>query len=181
VPGASRALPRAERGAAGRWRGSVEPLITGDSYHGNGWWCVGQTTQPSVGSVAAFDALFKGRNGHERPYQEEVDRWSAVRERIAPGQRVTGYFAARDYSYRLRVLRGVQLRRVRSGDPELLGTVTDVLIGDLFTDRVDKVWGPIESLRPPGKAPIPAWDAGLAAGLAPEKSNALVLPAGLRP
>ena len=33
--------------------------------------------------------------------------------------------------------------------PELRGTVTDLLIGDLFTDRVDKVWGPMESLYPP--------------------------------
>jgi flavin-dependent dehydrogenase len=42
--------------------------------------------------------------------------------------------------------------------PELRGTVTDLLIGDLFTDRVDKVWGPMESLYPPGKRPIPAWN-----------------------
>ncbi len=28
--------------------------------------------------------------------------------------------------------------------PELRGTVTDLLIGDLFTDRVDKVWAPME-------------------------------------
>ena len=40
------------------------------------------------------------------------------------------------------------------------GTVTDLLIGDLFTDRVDEVWGPMESLYPPDKKPIPAWDAG---------------------
>ena len=32
--------------------------------------------------------------------------------------------------------------------PELKNTVTDLLIGDLFTDRVDKVWGPMESLHP---------------------------------
>jgi flavin-dependent dehydrogenase len=42
--------------------------------------------------------------------------------------------------------------------PDLRGTVTDLLIGDLFTDRVDKVWGPMESLYPAGKAPIPAWN-----------------------
>ena len=42
--------------------------------------------------------------------------------------------------------------------PELRGTVTDLLIGDLFTDRVDKVWGPMESLYPPGKTPIPPWN-----------------------
>ena len=40
--------------------------------------------------------------------------------------------------------------------PELRGTVTDLLIGDLFTDSVDKVWEPMESLYRPGKTPIPA-------------------------
>ena len=44
--------------------------------------------------------------------------------------------------------------------PELRGTVTDLLIGDLFTDRVDKVWGPMESLYEPDKKPIPTWHAG---------------------
>ena len=38
--------------------------------------------------------------------------------------------------------------------PDLQGTVTDILIGDLFTDRVDKVWAPMESLYPPGKGPF---------------------------
>ena len=36
--------------------------------------------------------------------------------------------------------------------PELRGTITDLLIGDLFTDKVDKVWAPMEALYPPGKA-----------------------------
>ena len=44
--------------------------------------------------------------------------------------------------------------------PDLRGTLTDLLIGDLFNDRVDKVWGPLESLYQPGKAPIPTWNAG---------------------
>ena len=44
--------------------------------------------------------------------------------------------------------------------PDLQGTVTDLLIGDLFTDRVDRVWKPMESLYPPGKAAIPPWNQG---------------------
>jgi flavin-dependent dehydrogenase len=32
--------------------------------------------------------------------------------------------------------------------PDLRNTVTDLLIGDLFTDKVDKVWQPMESLYP---------------------------------
>ena len=65
--------------------------------------------------------------------------------------------------------------------PELRNTVTDILIGDLFTDRVDKVWQPMESLYPPGKAPIPPWDAGTEMEHAPEKANELKLPEGWRP
>jgi flavin-dependent dehydrogenase len=64
--------------------------------------------------------------------------------------------------------------------PELRGTVTDLLIGDLFTDRVDKVWAPMESLYPPDKAPIPAWNAGAPLDAAPEKANELFLPEGQR-
>jgi len=44
--------------------------------------------------------------------------------------------------------------------PELRGTVTDMLIGDLFTDRVDKIWPAMESLYPPDKREIPAWHGG---------------------
>ena len=38
--------------------------------------------------------------------------------------------------------------------PHLRGTLTDLLIGDLFHDGVDNVWGPLESLYEPGKEPI---------------------------
>jgi flavin-dependent dehydrogenase len=65
--------------------------------------------------------------------------------------------------------------------PDLQGTVTDILIGDLFSDCVDKVWKPMESLYPPGKTPIPPWNAGAPVDTAPEKSNELILPDGRRP
>jgi flavin-dependent dehydrogenase len=65
--------------------------------------------------------------------------------------------------------------------PHLQGTVTDILIGDLFTDRVDKVWAPMESLYPPGKSPIPPWNAGTPADKAEDKVNELMLPEGRRP
>jgi flavin-dependent dehydrogenase len=65
--------------------------------------------------------------------------------------------------------------------PELRGTITDLLIGDLFTDRVDKVWAPMESLYPAGKNTIPTWKQGLPQDLAPEKANELIVPAGARP
>jgi flavin-dependent dehydrogenase len=60
--------------------------------------------------------------------------------------------------------------------PELRGTVTDLLIGDLFTDRVDAVWAPLESLYPPDKKAIPTWRQGLPQDEAPQKANELILP-----
>src|ERR1019366_4529436 len=53
----------------------------------------------SVGIVGPFDYLLKGRGGHEQTYHEEVDACPAVKERLATGKRVTGYFATKDYSY----------------------------------------------------------------------------------
>jgi flavin-dependent dehydrogenase len=65
--------------------------------------------------------------------------------------------------------------------PEMQGTLTDLLIGDLFTDRVDKVWAPLESLYPAGKQPIPSWFAGTPSERAEHKTNELMLPEGRRP
>jgi flavin-dependent dehydrogenase len=183
-----------------------------------------------------------------------VEKCPAVKERLAPGKRVTGYFVTRDYSYRSRQVAGdgwvlvgdafgfldplyssgvlLALRSgeqaadaiaegIKQGDtsaaqlgkwgdgfnqgvdrmrrlvceyydgfsfgsfirkyPDLRNTVTDLLIGDLFTDRVDKVWGPLESMYPPDKKAIPTWKDGTPPDLATHKKNELVLPDGLRP
>ena len=64
--------------------------------------------------------------------------------------------------------------------PHLQGKVTDLLIGDLFTDKVDVVWPPMESLYPPDKKPIPRWNAGTPAAEAVDKKNELHLPEGIR-
>jgi flavin-dependent dehydrogenase len=65
--------------------------------------------------------------------------------------------------------------------PEMRGTVTDLLIGDLFTNRVDQVWAPMEAMYPDNKHVIPSWDAGVSVDEAPEKANELFLPKDLRP
>ena len=49
--------------------------------------------------------------------------------------------------------------------------MTDLLIGDLFTDKVDVVWGPMESLYKEGKTPPGTWTGGIPAELADSKSN----------
>ena len=60
----------------------------------------------SVGVVAPFDYLFKGRGDHEQTYHEEVERCPAVKERVAKATRATGYFATKDYSYRSKQVAG---------------------------------------------------------------------------
>jgi flavin-dependent dehydrogenase len=174
----------------------------------------------SVGVVASFDYLFKGRGDHEQIFNEEVERCPAVKERIAKGRRVSRFFATKDYSYRasqaagdgwvlvgdafgfldplyssgvLLALKSGQLAAdavtegLAQGDttgaqlgkwdpefrrgmdrmrrlvveyydgfsfggfvkrhPELQGSVTDLLIGDLFKDELDQVFDRIDEMR----------------------------------
>src|SRR5207244_772907 len=65
--------------------------------------------------------------------------------------------------------------------PHLRNTVTDLLIGDLFTDRVDAVWQPMDSMYDAEKEPIPAWTANAPPEVAANKVNELYLPEGRRP
>ncbi len=208
----------------------------------------------SVGIVAPFDHLFKGRGSHEEVYREEIEACPAVKERIAKGRRLSGCFATKDYSYRSTQASGDGwvmvgdafgfldplyssgvLLALRSGEeaadaiveglrkndlsaaqlgkwapafnqgidrmrrlvceyydgfsfgqfirkfPELKGKVTDLLIGDLFTDRVDSVWGPMESLYPEGKTPPRPWFAEAAPEVMANKANELYIREGGKP
>ena len=208
----------------------------------------------SVGVVAPFDYLFKGRGPYATTYQEEVEACPAVKGRVSKAKQVTGYFATKDYSYRATEVAGDGwvmvgdafgfldplyssgvLLALRSGEqaadaiceglakgdtskaqlgkwgpafhegvdrmrrlvceyydgfsfgrfvksfPHLRGKVTDLLIGDLFTDKVDEVWPPMESLYEPGKRPIPRWNTGTPVDQAVDKLNELHLPEGRRP
>lgn len=218
------------------------------------WWYIPQHDNTiSVGVVAPFDNLFKGRGSHEQVYNEEVEACPAIKERISIGKRAAGYFATKDYSYRCTQVSGPGwvligdafgfldplyssgvLLALKSGElaadaiaegltrndvsaaqlgkwgpmfnkgvdrmrrlvceyydgfsfgnfvrtfPHLKGLVTDLLIGDLFTDRVDAVWGPMESLYPPDKEPIPTWSETAPAEVLANKVNELFLPEELR-
>lgn len=219
------------------------------------WWYIPlHNNTVSIGVVAPFDYLFKGRGTHEEIYTEELERCPAVKERVASATRKTGYFATKDYSYRsqqvagdgwvlvgdafgfldplyssgvLLALKSGQLAAdavvegLQKGDvsasqlgqwgpmfnqgvdrmrrlvceyydgfsfgqfvrnfPNLKGIVTDLLIGDLFTDRVDAAWKPMESLYPPEKNPIPSWSAEASREVAANKLNELYLPTGPKP
>jgi flavin-dependent dehydrogenase len=216
------------------------------------WWYIPQHDNiVSLGVVAPFDYLFKGRGSHDQTYHEELEKTPVLNERLTKAKQVTGYFATKDYSYRSKVVAGDGwvlvgdafgfldplyssgvLLALKSGElaadaiaeglgrgdtsaaqlgkwgplfnrgvdrmrrlvceyydgfsfgkfvktfPQLKGLVTDLLIGDLFTDRVDAVWGPMESLYPPGKARLSGWESGTPADNAEGKVNELWLPEG---
>src|SRR5687768_8394744 len=237
----------------GRDEGATMVLQTTDR-KGWFWYIPLHDNIVSVGVVAPFDYLFKGRGSYPDTYAEEVEKCPSVKERVGHARRVTGHFATKDYSYRSKQVSGdgwvlvgdafgfldplyssgvllalksgqlaadaicdgfekddssaAQLGRWGAGfnegvdrmrrlvceyydgfsfgrfmkeHPEMRGTVTDLLIGDLFNTRVDKVWPPMEAMYPPDKAPIPSWHAGTAAAEAKDKVNELVLPDGRRP
>ena len=92
---------------------------------------------------AIVDGLGKGDTS-----EAQLGRWKAVYDRGVDRMRrlVCEYYDGFSFGQFVRAY------------PHLRGTVTDLLIGDLFTDKVDDVWGPMESLYPDGKPPIPAWN-----------------------
>lgn len=65
--------------------------------------------------------------------------------------------------------------------PDLRGKVTDLLIGDLFTDKVDVVWEPMESLYKDGKQRPGAWNADGDADTTSGRQHELMLPEGAKP
>jgi flavin-dependent dehydrogenase len=85
----------------GRDEGATMVLQT-QGKHGWFWYIPLHDNIVSVGVVAGYDYLFKNRDtgDYEKIYFEEVDRCSEVKRRIAPGKRVTQFFAQKEYSYR---------------------------------------------------------------------------------
>jgi flavin-dependent dehydrogenase len=237
----------------GRDEGATIVIQTTDK---KGWfWYIPQHDNiVSVGVVAPFDYLFKGRGPYAETYDEEVEKCPPVKERVAKATRVTGYFATKDYSYRSKQVAGDGwvlvgdafgfldplyssgvLLALKSGElaadaiadglsrgdtsaaqlgrwgemfnagvdrmrrlvceyydgfsfgkfvrnfPHLRNAMTDLLIGDLFTERVDAVWQPMETLYDEGKQSIPAWSAGAPVDMATTKANELFLPSGRKP
>jgi len=60
----------------------------------------------SVGVVSSFEELFKDRRPYETIYDEQLELCPAVKQRVSQGQRVWGFFATKDYSYRSRAASG---------------------------------------------------------------------------
>lgn len=76
--------------------------------HKKGWfWYIPlHDNKVSVGVVAPFDYLFKGRISHEQTFNDEVELCIPVKERLSTGHRTTGHYATRDFSYRSRQVAG---------------------------------------------------------------------------
>ncbi len=74
----------------------------------NGWfWYIPlHDNKVSVGVVAPFDYLFKGRVSHEQTFNDEVELCGPVKERLSAGHRTTGHYATRDFSYRSKQVAG---------------------------------------------------------------------------
>src|SRR5262249_47848875 len=148
---------------------------------GNGWVLVGDAfgfLDPLYSSGVllalrsgelAADAIVEGLAKHDVSARQ-IGRWGPVFNEGVDRMRrlVCEYYDG--FSF------GQFVRRY----PRLRGTITDLLIGDLFTDRVDTVWEPMESLYEPGKQPIPPWNAAAPLDGA-SKQNELFLPEGPRP
>ncbi|MEY2724735.1 MAG: hypothetical protein RLZZ458_602 [Planctomycetota bacterium] len=237
----------------GRDEGATVILQTNDR-RGWFWYIPLHNNRASVGIVAPFDDLFKNRGSHEQTYQEEVAKCIGATERLRGANRVSGYFATRDFSYRCTKVAGPGwvlvgdafgfldplyssglLLALKSGEmaadaicdglanndisearlgswgtalnkgidrirrlvcefyegfnfgnfvrnyPDLKGRITDLLIGDFFSEKVDDVWQPMESLYSEGKSAPVSWDAGTDPEIAANKLNELVLPDGQKP
>tara|TARA_A100001391_G_scaffold172353_2_gene133846 strand:- start:91 stop:1326 length:1236 start_codon:yes stop_codon:yes gene_type:complete len=189
------------------------------------WYIPMQDDIVSVGVVADFDYLFKGRSTHDATYAEEMDNCPAVKERIASAEQMSPVKATKDYTYRasqaagdgwvlvgdafgfldplyssgvLLALKSGELAAdaiiegLQSGDtsraqlgkweagyvegmnrmrrlvceyydgfnfgefirrfPHHRGSVTDLLIGDLFKTELDSVFDDIDTMKPKSSA-----------------------------
>src|SRR5215813_14047201 len=82
----------------GRDEGATLVIQNGNK---QGWfWYIPQHDNiVSIGVVAPFDYLFKGRGNYGQTYEEEVEMCPGVKQRVANATKITGYFATKDYSY----------------------------------------------------------------------------------
>lgn len=54
----------------------------------------------SVGVVGPIDYLLKGRGDAEKIFQEELERCPGAKRRVIQGERVTGFYTTKDFSYK---------------------------------------------------------------------------------
>jgi flavin-dependent dehydrogenase len=121
----------------------------------------------SVGVVADFDYLFKGRSDHETTYFEEMDRCPAVRQRVSQGQRVSGPVkATKDYTYKAKQAAGDGWVLIGDAfgflDPLYSsGVLLALKSGELAADAI------VEGLQTgdTSRAQLSKWEAGYVVGM----------------
>jgi hypothetical protein len=116
--------------------------------------------------VAPFDYLFKGRGTHEQTYQEEVEKCVGVAQRLAGGNRVTGYFATRDFSYRCNRVAGPGWVLVGDAfgflDPLYSsGLLLALKSGEMAADAINKAFETSDF----SEARLGSWGEGLSQGI----------------
>jgi hypothetical protein len=157
----------------GRDEGATMVLAT-EGRKGWFWYIPLHRNIVSVGVVSSFGYLFDGRGSHEQIYYEELDLCPAVKQRVSKGKRVADFYAAiveglakgdtsaaqlgnwtAGYNQGMDRMRrlvceyynGFSFGQFVKRYPDLKGHITDLLIGDLFEDKVDDVIEPMNSMK----------------------------------
>lgn len=120
----------------------------------------------SVGVVADFDYLFKGRVNHETTFEEEMENCLVVKERVSNAEQVTPVKATKDYTYRASQAAGDGWVLVGDAfgflDPLYSsGVMLALKSGELAADAI------VEGLRngDTSRAQIGKWEAGYVEGM----------------
>lgn len=120
----------------------------------------------SVGVVADFDYLFKGRVNHETTFAEEMENCLVVKERVSNAKQVAPVKATKDYTYRASQAAGDGWVLVGDAfgflDPLYSsGVMLALKSGELAADAI------VEGLRngDTSRAQIGKWEAGYVEGM----------------
>ena len=130
------------------------------------WYIPMQDDVVSVGVVADFDYLFKGRAGHEVTYAEEMENCPVVKERVANARQIAPVKATKDYTYRASQAAGDGWVLVGDAfgflDPLYSsGVLLALKSGELAADAI------VEGLRTgvTSRAQLGKWEAGYVEGM----------------
>jgi flavin-dependent dehydrogenase len=64
------------------------------------WYIPLQDNIVSVGVVGSLDDMFADKLSHEEIFERELNRCPAAKKRVSVGERVTGYYSTKDFSYK---------------------------------------------------------------------------------
>ncbi|MFZ9792783.1 MAG: NAD(P)/FAD-dependent oxidoreductase [Gemmataceae bacterium] len=64
------------------------------------WYIPLQDNIVSVGVVGSLEDMFADKLSHEEIFERELNRCPAAKKRVSVGERVTGYYSTKDFSYK---------------------------------------------------------------------------------